>query len=96
MNSVNNVITAIAPLQLRDKLNSGVFAGVLNGFCYLGSTISSYGLGVIADGGGWKLVFYCLLGISGVSMFLALGMGIKRYLKGKRSKNIETITMDSK
>ena len=58
MHSINNVITAMAPLQMRDKVNSGMFAGVLNGFCYLGSTISAYGLGAIADNSGWNLVFY--------------------------------------
>ncbi len=33
---------------------------VFNGFCYMGSTISSYGLGVIADNFGWVSVFYVL------------------------------------
>jgi len=61
--SCNNLITGVFPLFMKDKINSGRIAGVLNGFCYLGSTISSYGLGVIADNGGWNAVFYLLLGV---------------------------------
>lgn len=61
MHGVNNIITCISPLKLRDSVDSGRMAGVLNGFCYLGSTISSYGLGAVADMGGWTAVFILLL-----------------------------------
>lgn len=60
--TLNSLITSIFPMFMRDKVNSGLFAGVLNGFCYLGSTISSYGLGAIADNFGWISVFYTLIG----------------------------------
>lgn len=59
--SLNSLITSIFPLFMRGKVNSGLFAGVLNGFCYVGSTISSYGLGVIADLFGWSAVFWTLI-----------------------------------
>ena len=59
--SLNSLITSIFPLFMREKVNSGLFAGILNGFCYLGSALSSYGLGVIADNFGWNGVFWCLL-----------------------------------
>ena len=58
MAGVNNIVTSMAPLYWKDKLNSGLLAGILNGFCYLGSALSSYGLGAIADAGGWNLVFW--------------------------------------
>jgi sugar phosphate permease len=45
---------------MRGKLNSGLIAGVLNGFCYLGSTLSTYGLALIADKSGWTAVFWTL------------------------------------
>ena len=61
--SLNSMITAIYPMFMRSQLNSGMFAGILNGFCYLGSTISSYGLGVVADRHGWSGVFWLLLGL---------------------------------
>lgn len=60
--SLNSLITSIFPLFMRGKVNSGLFAGVLNGFCYVGSTISSYGLGAIADNFGWTAVFWTLIG----------------------------------
>ena len=46
---------------MKDKLNSGMMAGVLNGCCYIGSTAASYGLGLVADHFGWSAVFYLLL-----------------------------------
>ncbi len=61
MHGVNNLITSMAPLYMRDKINSGMLAGILNGCCYVGSTISSYGLGVVADRFGWNSIFFLLL-----------------------------------
>lgn len=61
MAGVNNIITSMVPLEMKDKINSGKLAGILNGFCYLGSTLSAYGLGKIADLFGWGSVFITLL-----------------------------------
>ena len=63
MYGINNVETELAPLQMRRYADSGKMAGILNGFCYLGSTISSYGLGKIADIGGWQMVLNVLFAI---------------------------------
>jgi OPA family glycerol-3-phosphate transporter-like MFS transporter len=60
VSSCNSLITSIFPLFMRGKLNSGLIAGVLNGFCYVGSTLSTYGLAVIADKSGWMAVFWTL------------------------------------
>lgn len=60
MSGINNVVTSMSPLYLRQYFNSGRTAGLLNGCCYVGSTISSYLLGVIADHGGWTNVFTTL------------------------------------
>lgn len=70
--SLNSLITAIYPMFMRSQLNSGMFAGILNGFCYLGSTISSYGLGFVADKHGWTGVFLLLLGFCLFSCFVWL------------------------
>ena len=61
MHGINNVLTSIAPLRMRDKIDSGRLAGILNGFCYVGSTLSAYGLGKVADISGWNTVFMLLL-----------------------------------
>lgn len=63
MHGVNNIVTSMAPMYLRDKVNSGMTAGVLNGFCYVGSTISSYGLGAVADSRGWSGVIGLLFAV---------------------------------
>lgn len=60
--SLNSLITSIFPVFMREKVNSGLFAGILNGFCYVGSTISSYGLGLVADNFSWITVFWLLIG----------------------------------
>lgn len=69
--AVNNIITSVAPLFMRDKVNSGLVAGTLNGCCYLGSTISSYGLGGLADKAGWNAVFYLFIGVCLLSACIA-------------------------
>ena len=71
--SLNSLVTSIFPLFMRGKVNSGLFAGILNGFCYLGSTISSYGLGAIADKFGWSSVFWTLGGFCVVTVLIWVG-----------------------
>lgn len=63
MSGTNNVITSMAPLTYRGG-NAGMIAGILNGCSYLGSTISSYGLGKTADSFGWDGVFLLLAAVS--------------------------------
>ena len=65
-------------------MNSGLFAGVLNGFCYLGSTISSYGLGAIADNFGWTAVFITLIGFVILSFIVwSVYICLKRFFNKK-------------
>jgi sugar phosphate permease len=47
-------------------------AGLLNGFCYVGSTVTSYGLGAIADRFGWAAVFYVLLGAATLAALIGI------------------------
>ncbi len=65
--SMNNVITSMFPMYMRGSVNSGMVAGVVDGFCYLGSAISSYGLGSVAENHGWAATFWLLLGVCGVT-----------------------------
>ena len=87
VSSANSLITSIFPLFMKGKVNSGLTAGLLNGFCYLGSTLSSYGLGAIADAAGWIAVFWVLLSVcimvcAGAFVYLL----IKRRWKDTESK----------
>ena len=75
----NNIITSMLPLYYKDKANAGLLAGVLNGCCYVGSTLSSYGLGLIADNYGWEVVFYVLIACAAICCVIAL---IARFIKG--------------
>jgi len=70
MSAVNNVITSVVPLYSRDKIDSGFSAGLLNTFCYIGSTLSTSLLGKIADTKGWNDVFICILIFTAVSFAL--------------------------
>ncbi len=67
MSAVNNVITSIVPLYSRDKIDSGFSAGLLNTFCYIGSTLATSMLGKIADIKGWNDVLICILVFAVVS-----------------------------
>lgn len=64
MAMVNNVITSMFPLDRRKLMGSGFAAGLLNTFCYVGSTITSYTLGAVADKKGWNTVFVIMLTVS--------------------------------
>ncbi len=57
-----SVITTLFPLSVRNKFNAGTLTGLLNGSAYIGSAVSSYGLGAIADASGWNAVFITLIG----------------------------------
>lgn len=64
MSAVQNVITSAVPFRLRTVGNSGLFAGVINTFCYIGSTLASFLLGTLAETGGWNTVILLLLILS--------------------------------
>lgn len=90
--SLNSLITSIFPMFMRETVNSGLYAGVLNAFCYIGSTISSYGLGAIADNFGWSGVFWTLMGFC-VIVCVVLGgyLSIKHFVKEKKDKSITLV-----
>ena len=83
ISSSNSVITSIFPLFMKGKVNSGLIAGILNGFCYLGSMISSYGLGAIADAWGWSVVFWVLFAICVLVVAIACIYGICKKIKNR-------------
>lgn len=88
MSGVNNIVTSMAPLYWKDKLNSGRLAGILNGFCYLGSALSSYGLGVVADIGGWGSVFWLLFGLCLASVCIGVCYSMIKMVRRKKSERM--------
>ena len=82
MAMVNNVITSIFALENRKHLNSGFSAGLLNTFCYVGSTITSYSLGAVSQARGWNSAFLIMVAVSAVAaVSSALGSYFERKLK---------------
>lgn len=84
---INNVLTSMIPLYWKNKINSGLLAGVLNGFCYVGSTISSYGLGSVADKWGWNSVFWLLFSLCLIASAIGLIEWLARIITTKKNKN---------
>lgn len=63
MAMINNVITSMFALDNRRLLNAGFAAGLLNTFCYIGSTTTSYALGAVSQSSGWNAVFVIMLSV---------------------------------
>ena len=84
MSGTNNVITSMAPLYYKDKASAGLLAGVLNGCCYIGSTLSSYGLGAVADDYGWNAVFYLLIACSAACIIISAIKTVVGRIKEKK------------
>ena len=63
MSMINNVITSMFALDHRKMLNAGFAAGLLNTFCYVGSTATSYTLGAVSQSFGWNAVFIIMLSV---------------------------------
>lgn len=82
MAAVNNVITSVVPLYSRDKIDSGLSAGLINTFCYVGSTLATSLLGKIADTRGWNDVFICILIFTAVSFAVCcVAVAVKKKIK---------------
>ncbi len=84
---LNNIMTSLMPLTMRDKINSGFLAGLMNGASYVGSTVSSYGLGSIADKTDWNTVIMTLLATSVVSTGIAVIAVIVNLIRKMKKKN---------
>ena len=54
------------------KILSALIGGVLDGFCYIGSAITAYGMGKVADNYGWNKVFYFFIAVCCVMMLLSI------------------------
>ncbi len=79
MSMINNVITSMFPLDRRKLMGSGFAAGLLNTFCYAGSTITSYGLGFVSENKGWNEVFIIMLAVSlAAGLVSMVGFGFDR------------------
>ena len=84
MSMINNVITSMFALDYRRMLNAGFAAGLLNTFCYIGSTTTSYTLGAVAQNMGWNSVFTIMLAVcAGAAVICLAGVISERKIKDK-------------
>ena len=89
MSMINNVITSMFALDYRRMLNAGFAAGLLNTFCYVGSTVTSYSLGAVAQSRGWNAVFLIMLGVCGCAAAICLtGIISENKMKVKQNDKI--------
>lgn len=84
MAMINNVITSMFALDYRRLLNAGFAAGLLNTFCYIGSTTTSYTLGAVSQVHGWNAVFIIMLTVCiAAAMICFTGLMTEKKMKEK-------------
>lgn len=72
MAAINNVITSMFPLDNRDKMDSGLLAGLLDTLCYVGSSAAGILLGSISQNLGWESVLIALFALAGTAALISL------------------------
>lgn len=83
MCSVNNIITSIFPMNC-EEVNAGTVAGVIDGFCYVGSAISSYSMGALSENtGSWTGVFVLFMCVSFLCAALSVAFALGKRRKAK-------------
>ena len=66
-------------LDHRNCLNAGFAAGLLNTFCYVGSTATTYILGAVSQTKGWNAVFAIMLAVCiAATLICFAGIAAKR------------------
>ena len=81
MHGANNVVTSMLPLAIGKKYNAGLVGGVLNGSCYIGSTLSTYLMALIATESGWNAVIDLLFIVCVVLVAFAFLMFVVRKIR---------------
>lgn len=102
MCGINGLLTAIYPMSVDKRVNAGMIAGLIDGFCYVGSAISGYGIGAISEGAnGWGTVFALFLTVATVCAVLSF---VLTFVKGKKDEKqaagneelpVETVAADN-
>ena len=60
----NSIFTAVFPADMRKYLGSGMLAGVIDAFCYLGTALSSQIPPMLIEWGGYEAVLISMLAVS--------------------------------
>ena len=86
---INDILLSIMPLTLREKVNAGLLTGILNGFCYVGSTLSTYVLAIIGKNYGWNAAILTLFWVSIGVTVLAGVTTLIHFFKSKSKEKIK-------
>ncbi len=85
MAGINNVITNIFPMKVKN-VDAGFVAGLIDGFCYVGSALSSFGLGAIVEGfnNNWDPVMYIFAGLCLLSVVVCVVFSLTNKMSKKQ------------
>jgi OPA family glycerol-3-phosphate transporter-like MFS transporter len=72
MAAITNVITSMFPLDNRDKMDSGLLAGLLDTLCYAGSSAAGILLGKMSQGLGWESVLITIFSLAFAAAAISL------------------------
>lgn len=61
---ITAISTSLLPLEMRSYYDSGLYAGILNGACYIGSALSTYVVVLLVEHTSWNYLFILLVAAS--------------------------------
>ncbi len=83
-----NLTTSVIPFSIRQYSSAvGGVSAFLDACCYVGSICSTYGLGLVAEIGGWMAVIYTAAGVSAAAVLIAF-VGAILARRNEITKNI--------
>lgn len=84
MLGVNTMVITLVPLRFQKLGKVSTMTGGLNCLTYLGSAVSSYGVGLIAEGFGWNgaQLFWLILAVLGTAACAFSAILWKKFCKG--------------
>lgn len=79
MMAVNTMLVSVMPMYFAGQGKSSTASGILNSSAYLGSALSTYGIGAAASALGWDVTIagWCVCGAAGAALCLC---GLKKWL----------------
>ena len=72
MAAINNVITSMFPLDNRDKMDSGLLAGLMDTVCYAGSSLAGILLGVIMEKSAGEGILITIFSFAAVAALICM------------------------
>lgn len=88
MAAVNNILTSIIPLERPG--GAGLFAGIMDAFCYVGSTLSGVLPGLLIErSGGYSVLLLSLPAVAGALALFACGADFVQRIRKKSAKPLE-------